>query len=32
MDTKIAKKYSPKDFETNVYNNWEELGFFKPVD
>ena len=28
----FPKKYSPKDFETSIYKNWEEQGFFKPQE
>lgn len=27
---KIEDKYNPKDFEEQLYNNWEEKGYFKP--
>ncbi len=30
MDEKILKPYSPKEAEDNIYNLWEESGFFNP--
>ncbi len=27
---KIENKYNPKDFEENLYGDWEEKGYFKP--
>ena len=27
---KLAEKYNPKEFEENLYKNWEEKGYFKP--
>ena len=29
---KLADKYNPKDFEENLYNEWESKGYFKPSD
>ena len=28
---KIDRKYNPKDFEENLYNEWEQKGYFKPT-
>ena len=30
MEHKLNEKYSPKDFEERLYENWEEKGYFKP--
>jgi valyl-tRNA synthetase len=28
--SEFPKKYSPKDFEQKLYQNWENNGLFKP--
>lgn len=30
MEHKLNDKYNPKDFEDNLYEKWEENGYFKP--
>ena len=31
MDNNILNsKYEPRDFETKIYEDWEEKGYFKP--
>ena len=30
MDHKLNEKYNPKDFEDELYQKWEEKGYFKP--
>ena len=30
MEHKLNDKYNPKDFEDNLYQKWEESGYFKP--
>ena len=30
MDHKLKDKLNPKDFEEEIYKNWEESGNFKP--
>ena len=30
MEHKLNDKYNPKDFEDNLYEKWEEKGYFKP--
>ena len=27
---KLMDKYNPKEFEENLYNEWEKKGYFKP--
>ena len=29
---KLADRFNPQDFESNLYKNWEEKGYFKPSD
>ena len=29
-EAKLEEKYSPKDFEEDIYKEWEEKGYFKP--
>ena len=29
---KLEDKFTPKDFEDDLYKNWEEKGYFKPLD
>ncbi len=31
QNSEFPKKYSPKDFEQNIYKNWEDSGNFKPT-
>ncbi len=31
-DKKLEGKYNPKEFEEEIYNEWEENGYFKPTD
>ena len=30
MEKKLNDKFNPKDFETKLYEKWEENGYFKP--
>ena len=30
MEKKLNEKFNPKDFETKLYEKWEENGYFKP--
>ena len=30
MERKLNDKFNPKDFEDNIYTEWEEKGYFKP--
>lgn len=30
MNNTLESKYEPKNFETDIYKNWEEKGYFKP--
>ena len=32
MEHKLNDKFNPKDFEENLYENWEKKGYFKPSD
>ena len=29
---KLEDRFTPKDFEDELYKNWEEKGYFKPLD
>ena len=31
-DIKLNEKYNPKDYETKIYEEWMERGYFKPSD
>lgn len=31
-DHKLNEKFNPKDFEDEIYENWEKRGYFKPSD
>jgi len=30
INNEFPKKYTPKEFEETLYNNWEKSGKFKP--
>ena len=32
MEHKLNEKLNPKDFEEKIYKNWEEKGYFRPVE
>ncbi len=32
MSNKLNEKYNPKDYETKIYEEWMERGYFKPSD
>lgn len=32
MSNKLNEKYNPKDYETKIYEEWLERGYFKPSD
>ena len=32
MSNDFPKKYSPKEFEKEIYNNWEKTGKFEPKE